>query len=70
MEYSLVVAPSLETLAAEVAVFFPKGWKLKGGILEHNQGFAQQLIRNPSDSIRYRKQAPMKQPKQRTKWIE
>ena len=71
MEYNIIVAPNLETLATEVAGFLPKGWKLKGGIFEHTNGFAQQLVRNPSESIRIqpRKIVPATKPK-RTKWIE
>ncbi|QCR25022.1 hypothetical protein [Pontibacter sp. SGAir0037] len=70
MEYNIVTAPSLELLATEVAAFLPQGWKLKGGILEHNKGYAQQLVRNPSDRIRpARKEAAPKQHR-RMKWIE
>jgi len=71
MEYNIVVAPSLEALATEVAVFLPKGWKLKGSILEHSEGYAQQLVRKPSDSLRMLKQQPVvTQSHRRTKWIE
>lgn len=71
MEYNIIIAPTLESLAVEVSDFLPKGWKLKGGILEHTDGFAQQLVRNPSESIRTqpRKQVVATKPK-RTKWIE
>lgn len=69
MEYNIIVAPNLETLATEVAVLFPKGWKLKGGIVEFNNGFSQQLVRKPSDRILKHKQAPAAK-QRRTKWIE
>ena len=76
MEYNIIVAPTLEKLATEVAVYIPQGWKLKGAILEHENGYAQQLVRHPKDSIRLlQKQlnaqhqpAPAKQ--RRTRWIE
>ncbi|NEM99168.1 hypothetical protein [Pontibacter burrus] len=69
MEYNIIIAPDLETLATEVADFIPMGWRLKGSILEHNNGFAQQLERRPSDTLRMqRKQRQIKQ--KRTKWIE
>ena len=69
MEYNIITAPDLETLATKVADFIPMGWKLKGSILEHNHGFAQQLERRPSDTLRMqRKQRPAKH--KRTKWIE
>ena len=69
MEYNIIIAPDLDSLATEVADFIPMGWKLKGSILEHNDGFAQQLERRPSDAVRMqRKQRPAKQ--KRTKWIE
>ena len=68
MEYNIILAPNLEALATEVADYLPKGWKLKGSILEHADGFAQQLVRKPSDSLRMLKQAPVSQ--RRTKWIE
>jgi hypothetical protein len=70
MEYNIVVAPNLETLATEVAVLFPQGWKLKGGIIEHNNGFSQQLVRKPSDRLKQLKQAPVATRQRRTKWIE
>ncbi|MBJ6119131.1 DUF1737 domain-containing protein [Pontibacter sp. BT310] len=70
MEYNIITAPDLDSLATKVADFFPMGWKLKGSILEHNDGFAQQLERRPSDALRMQrtKQRPSKQ--KRTKWIE
>ncbi|MFD2245442.1 hypothetical protein [Pontibacter ruber] len=71
MEYNIIVASDLEALATEVAIFLPKGWRLKGGILEHSEGFAQQLVRKPSDSLRMLKQQPVvRQTQRRTKWIE
>jgi len=69
MEFNIIVAPNLESLATEVAGFLPQGWKLKGGILEHNKGYAQQLVRNPSDRMRPSQKIALKQQK-RTKWIE
>lgn len=69
MEYNIVVAPNLETLASEVAVLFPQGWKLKGGIIEHANGFSQQLVRKQMDKIKQR-QAPVMNKHRRTKWIE
>ncbi|MDO6388875.1 hypothetical protein Q4E40_01965 [Pontibacter sp. BT731] len=72
MEYNIIVAPNLETLATEVAVLFPQGWKLKDGIIEHADGFSQQLIRKASDKLKL-KQNQMPQPRakqRRTKWIE
>jgi hypothetical protein len=68
MEYNIIVAPDLEVLATEVAGFIPKGWKLKGGIVEHLNGFAQQLIRHPGDIKRIQRKEVSKQ--KRTKWIE
>lgn len=69
MEYNIITAPDLETLATKVADFIPMGWRLKGSILEHTNGFAQQLERRPSDTLRMqRKQRSTKQ--KRTKWIE
>ncbi|WP_242928759.1 hypothetical protein [Pontibacter vulgaris] len=69
MEYNIIVAPDLEVLATEVAGYIPQGWKLKGGIFEHTTGYAQQLVRNPSDKLRsMHKPMPAKQ--RRTKWIE
>ncbi|MCJ8163488.1 hypothetical protein MKJ04_01455 [Pontibacter sp. E15-1] len=75
MEYNIINAPTLEILASEVAGFIPKGWKLKGAILEHTKGYAQQIVRHPKDSIRLQQQyaqhpvqAPARQ--RRTKWIE
>lgn len=73
MEYNIIIAPDLEGLASEVADFLPKGWRLKGGILEHGEGFAQQLVRHPKDIIRVQQQQQQrKQPvkQRRTKWIE
>lgn len=72
MEYNIVVAPNLETLATEVAVLFPQGWKLKGGIIEHAGGYSQQLTRKASDKLKQRQnQLPAPRAKQRrTKWIE
>lgn len=75
MEYNIVIAPTLEVLASEVASFIPQGWKLKGAILEHMNGYAQQLIRHPKDVVRMQQQrakpaveAPARQ--RRTRWIE
>ncbi|PRY11250.1 hypothetical protein CLV24_11145 [Pontibacter ummariensis] len=72
MEYNIIIAPSLEALASEVASFLPMGWKLKDGIVEHVDGFAQQLIRYPKDSMRMKQQKPKQQekPQRRMKWIE
>ncbi|TXK26404.1 hypothetical protein FVR03_21830 [Pontibacter qinzhouensis] len=71
MEFNIVVAPNLETLAAEVSGLFSKGWKLKGSIVEHKQGYAQQMTRKPSDLVRVRTKANHTQPApKRTKWIE
>ena len=71
MEYNIIIAPDLDSLATKVADFFPMGWKLKGSILEHNDGFAQQLERRPSDAIRMQRNNKQKVTKQkRTKWIE
>ncbi|WP_187262379.1 hypothetical protein [Pontibacter beigongshangensis] len=71
MEFSIVVAPNLETLAAEVSGLFSNGWQLKGGIVECNQGYAQQMVRKPSDMVRKKSKQPESQPVQkRTKWIE
>ncbi|GAA4437959.1 hypothetical protein GCM10023188_32750 [Pontibacter saemangeumensis] len=75
MEYNIIIAPTLEGLASEVAGFIPEGWKLKGAILEHINGYAQQLVRHPKDSIRLQQQkaqqvveTPARQ--RRTKWIQ
>jgi hypothetical protein len=68
MEYNIIVAPDLEVLATEVAGFIPMGWKLKGGIVEHMNGFAQQLIRHPGKINR--SQPKMAEKQRRTKWIE
>ncbi len=70
MEYNIVVAPNLETLATEVAVLFPQGWKLKGGITEHSNGFSQQLVRKTVDKLKNRQSAPVAARQRRTKWIE
>ncbi|EJF09387.1 MULTISPECIES: hypothetical protein [Pontibacter] len=70
MEYNIVVAPNLETLATEVAVLFPQGWKLKGGIIEHAEGFSQQLIRKTSDKLKHRQMPEPRAKQRRTKWIE
>lgn len=70
MEYNIVVAPNLETLATEVAVLFPQGWKLKGGITEHANGFSQQLTRKTIDKIKNSHSAPADTRQRRTKWIE
>lgn len=71
MEYNIVVAPTLETLATEVAFLFPQGWKLKGGIIEHAEGFSQQLVRKTADRINKQRQVPVVATRQRrTKWIE
>lgn len=56
MEYNIVIAPDLEGLALEVAGFLPQGWRLKGGIVEQGNSYAQQLIRHPKDSIRAQQQ--------------
>jgi hypothetical protein len=69
MEYNIIVAPTLETLATEVAVLFPQGWKLKGGITEHSNGFSQQLVRKAADKLKQR-QVPVNSSQRRTKWIE
>ncbi|RDV13682.1 hypothetical protein DXT99_18095 [Pontibacter diazotrophicus] len=73
MEYNIIIAPTLEILASEVAGFIPQGWKLKGAILEHMNGYAQQIVRHPKDSIRllqqqHQQQTAVKQ--RRTRWIE
>lgn len=68
MEYNIIVAPDLEVLATEVAGFIPMGWKLKGGIVEHINGFAQQLVRHPGQVKRNQQKPTAKQ--RRTKWIE
>ncbi|TPE43053.1 hypothetical protein [Pontibacter mangrovi] len=69
MEYNIVIAPDLEGLATEVAGFLPQGWRLKGGIVEYGNSYAQQLIRHPKDAIRLpQRRQPAKQ--RRTKWIE
>ncbi|OKL38796.1 hypothetical protein [Pontibacter flavimaris] len=73
MEYNIIIAPDLEGLASEVAGFLPQGWRLKGSILEHGDGFAQQLVRNTKDKLRVQQQQlkhskPAKQ--RRTRWIE
>ncbi|WP_347158884.1 hypothetical protein [Pontibacter chitinilyticus] len=71
MEYNIIVAPNLESLATQVAGLIPMGWKLKGGILEHTEGFAQQLTRTPTDTIKsQRKRTTVAAPRKRTKWIE
>lgn len=75
MEYNIIIAPTLEGLASEVAGFIPQGWKLKGAILEHMNGYAQQLVRHPKDSIRLQQQIAVPQDEvpsrqRRTKWIE
>ncbi|WP_299826473.1 hypothetical protein [uncultured Pontibacter sp.] len=69
MEYNIIVAPNLEILATEVAGFIPMGWKLKGGILEHMDGFAQQLVRHPGAVARTQRKPAVSKNK-RTKWIE
>ncbi|GAB3203916.1 hypothetical protein ABID22_003202 [Pontibacter aydingkolensis] len=69
MEYNIIVAPDLEILATEVAGFIPMGWKLKGGILEHVEGFAQQLVRRPG-AIAKTQREPVAAKSKRTKWIE
>lgn len=68
MEYNIIIAPDLEKLASEVAEVLPRGWRLKGEIVEHGHGFAQQLIRHPKDGLRAQRKQPAKQ--RRTKWIE
>lgn len=68
MEYNIIVAPDLELLAKEVGGFIPMGWKLKGGILEHTNGFAQQLVRSPGDIVKLQAKSPAA--KKRFKWIE
>lgn len=73
MEYNIIIAPTLEILATEVAGFIPQGWKLKGAILEHMNGYAQQIERHPKDSIRllYQQLQNQQTAKQRrTRWIE
>lgn len=71
MEYNIIVAPTLETLATQVAVLFPQGWKLKGGIIEHADGYSQQLTRKTIDKLKNSHAAPATATKQRrTKWIE
>ena len=71
MEYNIIIAPDLDSLAIKAADFIPMGWKLKGSILEHTNGFAQQLERRPSDALRKQKQHQQRPVKQRrTKWIE
>ncbi|WP_299759192.1 hypothetical protein [uncultured Pontibacter sp.] len=72
MEYNIIIAPDLEGLASEVAGFLPQGWRLKGGILEHGEGFAQQLVRQPKDIVRMQqKQLRKDSTKQRrTRWIQ
>ncbi len=69
MEYNIITAPDLESLATQVADLFPMGWKLKGSILEHTDGFAQQVERRPSDALRVKRQ-PRTSKQRRTKWIE
>ena len=69
MEYNIIVAPDLEVLATKVAGFIPMGWKLKGGILEHLDGYAQQLVRHPGDISRVQRKPALSKNK-RTKWIE
>jgi hypothetical protein len=68
MEYNIIIAPNLESLATKVAVFIPMGWKLKGGISEISEGFAQELERRPLDQIKMQRRIHQKQ--KRTKWIE
>lgn len=70
MEYNIIIAPDLEGLAVEVAGFLPQGWRLKGGIVEHGNSFAQQLIRHPKDSVRMQQQRKQPVKQRRTKWIE
>ena len=75
MEYNIIIAPTLEGLALQVAGLIPQGWKLKGAILEHLNGYAQQVERHPKDSIRMQQEkakAAMEAParQRRTKWIE
>ncbi|MBC5991217.1 hypothetical protein [Pontibacter cellulosilyticus] len=70
MEYNIVVAPDLELLATKVAGFIPMGWKLKGGILEHLNGYAQQLVRHPGAVTRTTQRKPAAIKAKRTKWIE
>ncbi|MFD3001564.1 hypothetical protein ACFS7Z_14430 [Pontibacter toksunensis] len=73
MEYNIIIAPTLEILATEVAGFIPQGWKLKGAILEHMDGYAQQIVRHPKDSIRLLHQQLQNQQaakQRRTRWIE
>ncbi|RIJ34361.1 hypothetical protein [Pontibacter oryzae] len=70
MEYNIIIAPDLEGLAVEVAGFLPQGWRLKGGIVEHGKGFAQQLVRQPKDSVRMQQQRKQPAKQRRTKWIE
>lgn len=70
MEYNIIVAPDLEGLATEVAGFIPMGWKLKGGIVEHMNGFAQQLVRHPGDLKRTKRKETVAAKQRRTKWIE
>lgn len=69
MEYNIIVAPDLEVLATKVAGFIPMGWKLKGGILEHLDGYAQQLVRYPGDVVSRTNRKPVAKSR-RTKWIE
>ncbi len=75
MEYNIIIAPTLEGLASEVAGFIPEGWKLEGAILEHINGYAQQLVRHPKDSIRLQQQKAKLTVEaaarlRRTRWIE
>lgn len=67
MEYNIIIAKNLESLATKVASFIPMGWKLRGGISELSEGFAQELERRPVDAVRIHKQIKKQK---RTKWIE
>jgi len=68
MEYNIIIAPNLESLASKVAHFLPMGWRLKGGISQISDGFAQELERRPIDYSRMQQKQQEKQ--RRTKWIQ
>lgn len=64
MEYNVVVAPDLETLGKQVNEYLKTGWRLKDGIVEQGEVFAQQLVRNPV------KQVKQKTVQRQRNWID
>ncbi|MDX5347986.1 MAG: hypothetical protein LPJ89_03305 [Hymenobacteraceae bacterium] len=67
MEYDVLIAGDLESLSLAVNERLRSGWRLKDYVMEHVNGFAQEVVRHPAECVA-QKQKERKRRKMR--WID